>query len=135
MTFKRHAMGPLEERPVSVQFEADFHQLLRPALIECSQKGNKKREGYIMGAFREALAKYRVKTVEQTARSIEFTPQEAQILLNIVSNMQKAAQNEEIATPIAEHREEFRRQVEMFSALKVKFMVLMLMEVKDEQVE
>lgn len=135
MTFKRHAMGPIGERPVSVQFEADFHQLLRPALIECTQKGNKKREGYIMGAFRAALANYRVKTVEQTARSIEFTPQEAQILFNIVSNMQKAAHNVEIGASIVEVRDEARKEAEMFSALKVKFMVLMLMEVKNEQAE
>ena len=96
MTFKRHAMGPLEERPVSVQFEADFHQLLRPALVACAQKGNKKREGYIMGAFRAALANYRVKMPEQTARSIELTPEQGQRLLEIVSTLQSNYQDAEI---------------------------------------
>lgn len=135
MTFKRHTMGPLEERPVSVQFEADFHQLLRPALIECAQKGNKKREGYIMGAFRAALANYRVKTPTQVARSVELSRGEASTLYNIVSNLQKAAQEMEMTAEFPEDRKDHRRTAEMMSAIKVKMMVLILMEVKCEQVK
>jgi hypothetical protein len=135
MTFKQHAMGKIEERPVHEQFEAKFHQLLCPALDRCVNMGNKKKQGYIMGAFREALADFRVKTPEQTAQSVELTREEADILYNIVANMQKAAQVEETICVIPEHRVEFRRQVEMFSAIKVKLMVHKLMEVKSEQAE
>lgn len=129
MTFKQHAMGPIEARPVAEQFEADFHQLLRPALVQCAQKGNAKKEGYIMGAFREALANYRVKTPEQSARSVELTDEEAKTLLSIVSNIMVAAQNLEIQATTPSQAKEYRRQVDAMSALKVKFMVQVLMGV------
>ena len=132
MTFKRHAMGPVGERPVSVQFEADFHQLLRPALIECAQKGNKKREGYIMGAFREALANYRVKTPEQTARSVELTHEEANAIYNIASTLQKVAQEREAAADFPWDKDRARLDVETYTSLKLKMMVLMLMEVGND---
>lgn len=129
MTFKHHAMGPIEERPVHEQFEAKFHQLLCPALDKCVNMGNKKKQGYIMGAFREALADFRVKTPEQTARSAEFTREEAQVILSTFTNLQKAAHDLEINAVLPENRAEYRKQAEMFSAIKVKMMVLVLMEV------
>lgn len=132
MTFKRHAMGPIEARPVAEKFEADFHQLLRPALVRCVNMGNKKREGYVMGAFREALANYRVKTPEQTARSVELTDEEAKTLLSIVSNIMVAAQNLEIQATTPSQAKEYRRQVDAMSALKVKFMVQVLMGVEND---
>lgn len=135
MTFKRHAMGPIGERPVSVQFEADFHQLLRPALVECSQKGNKKREGYIMGAFREALANYRVKTPAEVARSVEFTHEQAQRLLTLVSALQKTYQDALISSDIPllkDLNDNYRKELEQISAIKVKLMVCVLMEVGNE---
>ena len=138
MTFKRHAMGPIGERPVSVQFEADFHQLLRPALVECSKKGNKKREGYIMGAFREALANYRVKTPAEVARSVEFTHEQAQKLLSIVSTLQKTYQDAAIASGgkgMEQLNAHYQTELTDLSAIKVKLMVCVLMEVGNEQAE
>lgn len=135
MTFKRHAIGPIGERPVSVQFEADFHQLLRPALVECSQKGNKKREGYIMGAFREALANYRVKTPAEVARSVEFTHEQAQKLLSIVSTLQKTYQDASIASGgkgMEELNAHYQKEMTELSAIKVKLMVCVLMEVGND---
>lgn len=132
MTFKHHAMGKIEDRPVHEQFEAKFHQLLCPALDKCVNMGNKKKQGYIMGAFREALGDFRVKTPEQTARSVELSQKEAQVLYSIVANMQQCAQNELMVCEVAEHREEFRRQVDLFSGIKVKMAVHMLMEVKSD---
>jgi hypothetical protein len=138
MTFKRHAMGPLESRPVATQFEANFHQLLRPALVQCTQKGNKKREGYIMGAFREALANYRVKTPEQAARSVEFTPEQAQKLLTIISALQKTYQDAAIAAGgpgMEQLNAHYQKEMTELSAIKVKLMVCVLMEVGNEQAE
>lgn len=138
MTFKRHAMGPIEARPVATQFEADFHQLLRPALVACTQKGNKKREGYIMGAFREALANYRVKTPEEALRSVEFTPEQAQKLLSIVSTLQKTYQDASIASSrkgMEELNAHYQKEMTELSAIKVKLMVCVLTEVGNEQAE
>lgn len=51
MSFKPHRDSrPLEQRPLSVQLEAQFHMAIRDKLT-------KRQQGYVMGAFRHTLAK------------------------------------------------------------------------------
>lgn len=51
MSFKPHRDSrPLEQRPLSIQLEAQFHMAIRDKLT-------KRQQGYVMGAFRHALAK------------------------------------------------------------------------------
>lgn len=64
MSFKPIRYGDQSLRPESENLEARFHQLLHSALISCHNKGNRKSEGYIMGAFREALSEFKI-TVEK----------------------------------------------------------------------
>ena len=135
MTFKNHAMGKPEDRPVFEQFEAKFHQLLCPALDKCVNMGNKKKQGYIMGAFREAMEDFRIKTPEQVARSVELSRDEASAIYTIVSTLQKAAQDSAIDAPTGEISARHTQTAQRMSAIKVKMMVLMLMEVKSEQAE
>lgn len=60
MTFKQHQYSDQSKRPPEEEFEALFHQALVIALDCCASKGNKKKQGYIMGAFREVLANFEV---------------------------------------------------------------------------
>lgn len=78
-----------------------------------------------MGAFRAALAKYRVKTVEQTARSVEFTHEQAQKLLSIVSTLQKTYQDAAIAAGgpgMEQINAHYQKEMTELSAIKVKLM-------------
>lgn len=60
MSFKHHQCGDQSKRPPEEELEAQFHQALVMALDKCTLKGNKKKQGYIMGAFREVLANFTV---------------------------------------------------------------------------
>lgn len=60
MAFKHHQYGDQTKRPAAEELEAEFHKSLVIALANSSEKGDKKRQGYIMGAFREVLSKFSV---------------------------------------------------------------------------
>lgn len=129
MSFKPHRDSrPLEQRPLYAQLEAQFHMAIRDKLT-------KRQQGYVMGAFRAALANYRVKTPEQTARSVEFTQEQAQKLLSILSTLQKSYQDAAIASGgkgMEELNAHYQKEMTELSAIKVKLMVCVLMEVGND---
>lgn len=135
MTFKRHAMGRIEDRPVHVQFEAKFHQLLCDALVNCAGTGNKKRQGYIMGAFRAALNEFHVVDKKKQAESIQLTAEEVDFLLPLITTMQGAHNDLAITAETFAQREQHHQKAEIASGLKVKLMVRRLMDVEEPENE
>lgn len=64
MSFKLHRDSqPLEQRPLSVQLEAQFHMAIRDKLT-------KRQQGYVMGAFREVLAKLSLDAPKQDSQAL-----------------------------------------------------------------
>lgn len=64
MSFKPHRDSrPLEQRPLSVQLEAQFHIAIRDNLT-------KRQQGHVMGAFREALAKLSLDAPKQDSQAL-----------------------------------------------------------------
>jgi hypothetical protein len=60
MAKKFHSYGDQANRPAEEDMEALFHKLMSASLEQCTNKGNRKRQGYVMGAFRETLGSFDV---------------------------------------------------------------------------
>lgn len=64
MSFKPHRDSrPLEQRPLSVQLEAQFHMAIRDKLT-------KRQQGYVMGAFRQVLAQLSLDKPKQDSQAL-----------------------------------------------------------------
>lgn len=64
MSFKPHRDSrPLEQRPLSVQLEAQFHMAIR-------EKLTKRQQGHIMGAFRQVLARLSLDAPKQDNQAL-----------------------------------------------------------------
>lgn len=116
---------PMSERPIEVQLEAAFFAKLGHL--------GKKDQGRTMGAFREALENYRVVTAEQRAKMTEFSREEAIAIYDMVAKRQQAAMDCEKSSTNPDLIRNHRECAQLMSAIKVKMMVLMLMEVENEQ--
>lgn len=123
MTFKRHQYGDQSKRPAVQEFEAQFHQLLVPALVASAQKGNKKRQGYIMGAFREALANFRIRTPEEAAKVVELNAIERNFLLSHINKMREEFLELEQTSELPEDRKDARKDAALCSSIKMKLTV------------
>jgi hypothetical protein len=133
MTFKaKRDHRPLEERPAYIQFEAKFHQALCKALLQCSNMGNKKRQGYVMGAFREVMAEFHVSTKQKANMCVELTEEEANFAYALANDLTKAYQDALITLTSDAERERYVNAARVMSGLKVKFMVRRLMGIDNE---
>lgn len=64
MSFKPHRDSrPMEHRPLEVQMEAKFFQLIQPLLT-------KKQQGKVMGAYRQALSNFKVSLEPKTGHEL-----------------------------------------------------------------